>query len=83
MRCPVRVLVLTRCDGKQFSVVLGCFLGLALASNLIRRDPHLGGAAVLDPRRDSWHALMLNVSVIIGALSGLALAYCILGGGAL
>jgi hypothetical protein len=38
---------------------------------------------VLDPRRDSWHALMLNVSVIIGALSGLALAYCILGGGAL
>jgi len=26
---------------------------------------------------------MLNVSVIIGALSGLALAYCILGGGAL
>lgn len=83
MRCPVRVLVLTRCDGKQFSVVLGCFLGLALASNLIPRNPHLGGAVVLDPRRDSWHALMLNVSVIIGAISGLALAYCILGGGAL
>jgi hypothetical protein len=33
---------------------------LTTTSTLIRRDPHLGCAAVLDSRRDSWHALMLK-----------------------
>jgi hypothetical protein len=64
----------------QLSVVLGCFLGLALASFLMRHNPRFGHRGVLDIRGDSWDALMLNVSVIVGALSGLALAYFIMGG---
>ena len=64
----------------QVSVLVGCCLGLALSSQLLRGAGHPGVRAMLDPRPDSWQAIMLNVSVMVGALSGLALAYFILGG---
>lgn len=63
------------------SVVVGCFAGLWLASRLLRTiHPQLGAADLLDPTRDSWQALLLNVSVMVGALAGLAMAYFIMGG---
>ena len=56
-------------------------MGLALASFLLRIvHPNLGAALLDNARRDSWTALMLNVSVMIGALSGLVMAYFMMGG---